>query len=193
MNTDDSKYSTAVHEAGHGLVILMTPLREHIQGLVIWCDESGWRGEARLDQRDKDYADPEQVFDFAKSIAGLIAQLHLLPNSISADFRSIVAAEGGVLRAIKAIHANNYDIPLNCYKDFKDWLMVCAITGFQGIDYYKTEEAVFDLFRSVHSRNAIELLASNLVAKHELFADELKKFNVSCIPPLQLPAQLRYR
>jgi hypothetical protein len=83
-------------------------LRQHILHARLFREGDEWHGDVRLDDKDRNKVDPHTVYEFAKGLAGPLAQLHFYPKSVSAEVEERLEHPhhllGATKRALNEVH-----------------------------------------------------------------------------------------
>ena len=185
------KHVVAMHEAGHVLVILSTPLREHIVEARIFNKGDEWLGETRLDERDRAKIDPNTVYEFAKNIAGPLAQIRFCEKSIPDQITQLLLSSSGLLEATRLAVEKKIELLSNWQYDLASWTSFCARYPAEfATNFFKVEAAIDKFFQRVKPASVLNELADRLAAKKNANGEELLAVSLSDFPELELPESL---
>lgn len=187
------KAAVATHKAGHAIVILATPIRDYILRARIFRDGEQCRGRVYMDGRDRSKVDPFGVYEFARGIAGPLAQIHFHPNSIPKSISDLIQNRAGLLHAARDIDTNQIPVDeVQWWPDLQAWIGFSrAFPALSGIDYLQVESGVRDFLKDSSTENAIRALADRLVSEETLERSALLAHLLAGVPKLALPTKSR--
>jgi hypothetical protein len=192
-----SKEVVAKHEAGHALVVLATPLRPYMVEAQIFDSGGEWQGKVRIDADAATAAkvDPHCVYDFAKAIAGPLAQIAYHQDSIPSALRDTINQCGGLLLAARYIKTNNVrGCDVQWWPDLKAWLsFIHYHPHFKGADFLDVESGVVGFLKDPSVDQSLHALAQMLTNQEHLGRNELLAHTLAGVPPLVLPQRLEFR
>jgi hypothetical protein len=188
-----TKEVVAAHETGHTIIALATPLRDYVvDARVFFCREHDeWHGEIRFDGRDRKNADPHTVYEFAKSLAGPLAQLHFFPRSSGDDLAELIQESGGLLQAAKRVLKEKRDIHTNWWPDLSGWTDFCKRGYSNSVDFFAVEKALTDFFQNSKTERTLRALTKLFARKEALSRDDLLAIEISELPKPKFPERLR--
>ena len=183
------KHVVALHEAGHLLVVLSTPLKQFLESARISDDTGEWAGEVcldrvRLNEEFKSKRLPGgRVFTIANGLAGPLAQIEYYPESIPEELSSLINKnDKSLLFAARRDQKDNLGNCVHWWLDLEEWLADCKRTRVnQDEEYRSIEREIVRVLSDEKARRCISFLKDALLAKHELTGDEIRSF------PLDFP------
>lgn len=180
-----TKESTAMHEAGHLLVVLATSLRERVREAKIHEVNGLWYGQVSLDPGGIDSSASGVILDYAKSFAGPIAQALFHPKTNPLEVENLIRdCNGSVLQAVQKILEENLKYSVGWAADVQAWRTTTAGQKGTLLDIERELQAVF---RSEKGRAALRDLAERLIDKESLGRDELLHIPTEDYPAFLLP------
>ena len=182
-----------MHEAGHALMVLATPLRDYIDKVRIFQVGAEWQGEQCMNGCDLDPVDPGRVLEFAKGLAGPLTHLNFYPNSTAPALRQMIQESGGLLRATRAILDNpNLQIQTNWWPDLEAWRILCLTIKLpdRGKDFLAVETEIQSFLNTPAVRVVLADIQQRLLAHSEINRPELLGIKVDHLPALNFPTHL---
>ena len=191
------KHVVALHEAGHLLVVLSTPLKHFLESARIFEVSEGWAGDVcldrvRLNQEFNSKRLPGgRVFTIANGLAGPLAQIEYYPESIPRELLSLINRnEKSLLFAARLILKDKLGICVHWWPDLRDWILDCKQSRpNQDEEYLSIEREIVRVLSDEKARRSISFLKDALLAKHELTGDELRRFPLD-FPTFNFPDKL---
>jgi hypothetical protein len=189
-----SQEVVATHEAGHVLVILRSPLRNHILQARVYLKDDEWRGETEL-QGERGKVDPIGVYEFAKGLAGPVTQLHFYPKSPDEDWVEVLKASKGLLDAARHIVEKKLPIKSNWWPDLLHWTQYCrrcldAKRPICAESYFKVEEEINRVLTQDSAKALVQDLAARLTKEGCLGREELLAIPTKQLPEFSFPNSL---
>ncbi|AHF95039.1 hypothetical protein OPIT5_00450 (plasmid) [Opitutaceae bacterium TAV5] len=187
-----TKQVVAIHEAGHLLIILATPLRDIIQHAKLFENEGTWEGEVAVDYTGNNKIPNESVYDVAKGMGGPLTQIHFHPESIPEPLLELINKHQGLLAATQHIVKEKMNISTNWWPDLQRWIDYCK-TNFRNDSpgYYAIEKDICDSLSVPLVSDTVHFLAEKLVLKGKLTREELLSYPQDMFPVYQFPERLR--
>jgi hypothetical protein len=189
------KEVVAMHEAGHAMMALVTPLRPFIVKAWIFESNRYWEGRMEIDAAAGNKARIPAIYDFARAIAGPLTQILFYPNSIPNSLSTHIQKFGGLLLATKQIKTQNIPVDdVQWWPDLTDWIsFVHNHPRLMGTDFLNVEKGVLTFLRDPSVDRSIRSLAHELTDREQLNANELLAHSIAEVPELVLPPSLRYQ
>lgn len=185
------KLVAAMHETGHALCILALPIWEHLEHLKIYKCGGQWLGQCKLSVEIQMDA-IGNVFEFAKNIAGPVAQIEVFPESVDPDLASLMRANGGLLGGLKAALQNSPSLCTNWKTDIADWLAFCTMDECVQLPFQQIEGRITRFFKDDSVRTCLQQLAHQLLDLEFLDRDALRWYQgkIPKMHPHELPSSL---
>jgi hypothetical protein len=189
-----SKEIVATHEVGHALTVLRSPIRNHVVETCLHQEDGEWRGHTRI-EGDRVDVDPNGVYEFAKSLAGPVTELHFYPSSVSDDLDKLLKETGGVVNAMRHLLESDLMVDANWWPDLEAWRVYCLRCLQQkrpidGTNYLNIEEELQRDVRNAAVKATIEELSAPLTRHDCLDRDGLLAITIDGLPELRLPESL---
>src|SRR5712692_3592923 len=189
MASDKEKVAT--HEAGHALAILMSPFREEIVHVGVYCRNGNWFGYTVVFV-DRGKLDPTGVFEFTKGLAGPLTQLHFYPKSVPADLSKIIEGSGSLLNAARHVIKHELAISTNWWDDLIDWNQYCLRclrdgARIRGDGFLAVEKELNRFLKNTAVESVVKELVERLVKENCVERDELLAIPVDKLPKFHFP------
>ena len=186
------KHVVALHEAGHLLVVLSTPLKQFLESARIFEVLEGWAGEVRLNKEfDSERLPETRVFTIANGLARPLAQIEYYPESIPEELSSLINKnKKSVLFAARLNLKDKLDIWGHWWRDLDEWSANCKRPRAGPDEEYRSiEREIVRVLSEEKARRCISFLKDALLAKHELTGDEIRRLPLD-FPTFNFPEKI---